>query len=328
MRCPKCTNEVPNDSKICPICQNIFASYFKEVKLTKKQKLKLFAHRILFPTTISLIILTLIIYIITKNKVKINRITDIENLTRNNTNYINDLYISDERHYKYLLTNEEKEIYDIIINEIQNFNQSITINLEKYNINESDFIAENLKNIRCILAMDHPELINFKSLIYTLNDKTIHIRYEIAESQDYMVKQIQTKIEQIQEETNNLSEYEKVKYVYNYLAEENIANESSSAACIITKNCNDQGYAKISQIIFQNLKINSLLATGSIENKYHEWNIVKIENKYYNFDVSASKKNNQLSYDGLLFKNPKYKLYYKKLMPNINGKKYLNKETK
>lgn len=328
MRCPKCTNEIPNDSKICPICQNIFATYFEEVKLTKKQKLKLFAHRILFPTIISLTTLTLIICIITKNKTKMNRITDVENLTRNNETYINDLYISDGRHYKYLLTSEEKEIYDIIINEIQNFSPSITINLEKYNINESDFITKNLKNIKNILAMDHPELINLKSLIYTVNDKAIHIRYEIEENQDYIIGQIKTKIEQIQEETNSLSEYEKIKYVYNYLSEENIANESSSAACIITKNCNDQGYAKISQIIFQNLKINSLLATGSIDNKYHEWNIVKIENKYYNFDVSASKKNNQLSYDGLLFKNKNYKLYYKNLMPNINGKKYLNKETK
>ena len=327
MRCPKCTNEIPNDSKICPICQNIFATYFEEIKLTKKQKIELLVHKILFPTIIITLMIIFITYKITKNRIKNNRITDVNNLVINEKTYINELYISDQRHYTYILTKEEKELYDTIIEAIKNYKTIIEVRLDSSE--ESEFIAKKLRNVKKAISMDHPELIELKDIIYTTNDKTINIKYEIESNEkENKIIEIKQKIEEIKEQTRELSDYEKIKYVYNDLAvKEETKETSSSAICILEKNCNDQGYAKISQIIFQNIKINSILVTGAKNHKYHEWNIVKIEGEYYNFDLSCEK-NKELTYEGLLFKNKDYSISNQKLIPKIKGKKYLNKETK
>ena len=77
MKCPKCFNEIANDNKICPICGNIFATYFEEIKLTKKQKIKLFLHRILFPLIVITTITGVIAFISIKQKKKMERITDV-----------------------------------------------------------------------------------------------------------------------------------------------------------------------------------------------------------------------------------------------------------
>lgn len=331
MKCPKCYNEIQKNSKICPICGNIFATYFEEIKLTPKQKIKLLAHKILFPTVIIIMIIMIIIYIIIKHQTKMNYITDVSDLTKDEAYYINDLYISDSRHYKYLLNKKEKQIYDEILNAIINHQENIKIDLNEYEITQSKFITQTIRKIKDVLSMDHPELIELAFISQKIDENiasiTMHYVFNKEEYKE-IEKLMKETIENIKEETKSLEEYKKVKYVYEYLYNTEKTNniESYSAyGCLILKQCNDEGYAKTSQIIFNNLKINSLISIGLINNKHHELNIVKVENKYYYYDQSLSKKNSKISYKGLLFKDKNYKIYYKKLMPTINGKKYLNK---
>lgn len=338
MKCSKCYNEIPDESKMCPICQNIFATYFEEVKLTKKQKIMLRFHKILFPIIFIIIISSTITSFYIQKQIKMNRITDINDLYLDKTseNYINDLYISDGRHYKYLLNEKEKDIYNQIYSAIKNNEETITINLTTYKIKTSTFSTETLKNIKNILSMDHPELINLSTIsILSIDDEEAKLKINYAflkEEYEIQLIKIKETIEEIKQQTETMNEYEKAKYIYEWFynnTEYNTKKEPisySAAGCLVNKTCNQYGYSKATQIIFQNLKINSILATGSINNKYHEWNIVKIENKYYYFDQTISKQNKEkISYEGLLFKNNKYNLYHKKLMPTINGKKYLTK---
>lgn len=323
MKCPKCYNEIPNDSKTCPLCGTIFASFFEEVKLTPKQKIKLFLHKALFPTIIILIIISLVTLKITTYKTKMKRITDIEDLIQDKTSkaYINDLYISDERHYKYLLNQKEQELYDKIIETIKNNQQEIEINIKEYADTKEEFNTKTIRQIKQTISMDHPELINIGQIKTSENIDTfkIHIIYAINnEEYNIVEQQIISLIEQIKEETIDYSEYEKIKHIYITLKEQtkettNKDAKYNSAACIKEKECTSEGYSKLVQIIFQNLKINSLIATGNINTKYHEWNIVKVENKYYNYDQTTNK---------VLFKKSNYELYNKKLMPTVNGTKY------
>lgn len=326
MKCPKCFNEIPDDSKTCPICSTIFASFFEEHKLTKKQIVFLFFHKYIFSILAITILLSLIIIKTTTENTKMKRITDVNNLVIDKTSkqYINDLYVSDERHYKYILNKKEQQLYDEIIEAIKQKKEIIEINPKDYNTTTSEFNIKVLKKIKETISMDHPELLNlgYIKTSENIDGLKIHIIYSLnEEATNNNINEIKNIIETIKEKTNNLSEYEKIKEIYKFIDEKTEQAETKeptnySAACIIEGHCNSEGYAKIAQILFQNTKINSILATGSLNSKYHEWNIVKIENKYYYYDQTENK---------LLFKNDKYELHNKKLMPKINGKKYISK---
>ena len=319
MKCPKCFNEIPEDSKICPICQNIFAAYFEETKLTTKQKILLWLHKALFPIIITSIVLTMITMQYVIYKTKINRITNVNDLVIDKKTYINDLYISDERHYKYLLNKKQQEVYNIILNAIKNNEEYIEIDTTKYSNKQSEFNTKILKKVKQVISIDHPELINLGYIkpIETKDGYKIKIYYSGVDY-DNSILEIKNIIENIKKETTNYEEYDKIEYIYNYLKQKTTKTSKEEpkvygAACIIDGECNSEGYAKIVQIIFQNLKINSILATGNINTKYHEWNIVKVKNKYYYYDQTTNK---------ILFKDKTYELYNKKLLPRINGKEY------
>ena len=325
MKCPKCFNEIANNNKICPICGNIFATYFEEIKLTKKQKIKLILHRILFPLVITTVIVGIIVLITINQKRKMERITDVNELIKDETsvNYINDLYISDGRHYEYLLNKTEKEIYNILLDAIKKHEETIKIDKEKYKISESKFKTETIKKIKDVLTMDHPELIQVGNINYgiELNQVTIKVDYIMNEEQ-YLkaIDEMKNKIEELKIEDNEL---EVVKNVYNHLYDTELIQKheiSNAYECLVQKKCNDKGYAKAIQIIFNNLKINSMIAIGTINHKHYEWNIVKVDNKYYYYDQTLAKENEDFSYKGLLFNDKKYELNYKSLMPTISKK--------
>lgn len=323
MKCPKCFNEIPDDSKICPICQNIFASYFEEKELTTKQKIKLILHKTLFPSILIILLISLVTIGYIMHKTKMDRITDVNKLVQDITlkSYINDLYISDERHYKYLLNKKEQELYDEIINAIKEYKEYIEVDTSKYNKKKSEYNTKTLKKIKQAISMDHPELINLGYIKQSENIDTykIHFLYTISQEEyDTSKELLKEIIENLKNETKELNKYDKIEYIYNYINEHAKQNKSIepklySATCILNNECNSEGFAKISQIIFQNLKINSILATGNINTKYHEWNIVEIEKEYYYYDQTREK---------ILFKDKNYELYNKQLLPKINGKKY------
>lgn len=331
MKCSKCYKEIPNDSKICPIYQNIFASFFQETKLTKKQKIELFLHKAIFPFIIALTILTLISLICISQTIKSNRITDISELQIdiNSKDYINELYISDGRHYKYLLNKQEKKIYDQIYNAIKKNEDTVIIDVNENKIDVSKFATKTFKKIKNILSLDHPELINVSTIIITSkkeNQIIININY-ILNKNDYVpqVINIQQMINELKEQTKEMDDYNKVKFVYEWFynnTEYKVKKGNatySTKECFINRKCDNHTYAKTIQIVLQNLNINSILAIGTFNNKYHEWNIVKINNKYYYYDQTISKQSkDKINYDGLLYKNKNYKLYYKSLMPTIS----------
>ena len=80
---------------------------------------------------------------------------------------------------------------------------------------------------------------------------------------------------------------------------------------LILKKCNIYGYAKAAQLLLTNININSMLVTGTLNNRYHEWNIVTLENKYYNYDPANRK---------IYFKENNYVPYHKNVIPNTEKK--------
>ncbi len=122
-----------------------------------------------------------------------------------------------------------------------------------------------------------------------------------------------------------MSEKDKIIYVYNYVAKHNYdhtfmySKSNQSAYSFFTKGTSVcAGFAKSSQLIFQNIGINSYLVMSD----NHMWNYVEYNGKYYVFDAtvgaSFTDKTNENYYYGLGQTTVKSTYgKYKELYPSI-----------
>ncbi len=257
---------------------------------------------------------------------------------------INDLYKSKELNYRLQLNSKEQKIYDIYIEKILNFESNFTIDMSDFKVGKNYSLFIVLGDIAKAIQYDHPELIQYGTAEFSkqIDDEYVDVTITYTMSkEDYEknIKEIKIQIDEIKEKTKKLSEYKKVEYVYNYLGTKNnygevkdpmgqsayaAFNDSLSPVCA--------GYAKASELIFNNIGITSVLATGQLSASWlvsdsHAWNVVKVDGHYYNYDVTQSsvgKSEDRITYYGLLNKNQSDELKFdnKKVIPYIDGKKY------
>ncbi|MBR3210602.1 MAG: hypothetical protein IKF71_01535 [Bacilli bacterium] len=143
-------------------------------------------------------------------------------------------------------------------------------------------------------SIDHPEVI-FKE--YSIVDNKI-IAY-------LGVRRIAREIDIIQKETKNMSDKDKIIYVYDYVSRKHYdyvftgsMDNQSIYSFYSTSSTVCAGFAKTSQVIFQNIGINSYLVHGS----NHMWNYVEYEGKFYVFDATVGacqRKGSPAFYEGL-----------------------------
>jgi len=255
---------------------------------------------------------------------------------------INDLYKSKEINYRFLLDENEKELYDIYIQKILNFESSFSIDFGDYEYEHFYEFSNKFSKINQALMMDHPEMFYFGYPSYSQGEdsNSLHIKINYSmNKQQYLnrINEIQKQIDSINEKTTNLTEYEKVLYVYEYLGNKNnysiVTDAMSQSAYAAFSNSFSPvcaGYARASQLIFSNIGITSMLISGELKSNFimgdnHEWNVVKIDNKYYNFDVTQSSilktTTGKISYYGFLVEG-NLSPSYRKLSPYINGNDY------
>lgn len=222
---------------------------------------------------------------------------------KNSNAFINELYMSDEYFKKSLLNEEDYYIYQTIIEK----------NIEdetKIIIKCSDDCANKFSKALNAVYLDHPELLSFKGI----NSYQIHPGYISYNNHHYFSKiksyfaskRIAREMENIRNKTKNMSEKEKIIFVYNYVGSHNYdrifmySSSNQSAYSFFSKGesvC--VGFAKATQIIFQNIGIKSypVLTTN------HMFNYVEYNGKYYIFDAtyaaSFRDKTHENYYNGL-----------------------------
>lgn len=304
------------------------------------------AKKFLLVLLIAIILIVLII-----NRIKYARInswiTDVKDLVqdKNSFYYINDLYISDGRHYEHLLDKKEKKLFEDVYSAIKNRQSTVVLDLNEFeysNFTRAVVVDTAFEKVFDVLSMDHPELIYYSPAAnmfsYERNSKniTVYLDYSMNdETYQANLQTIQNVLKFMSVETEGMSEYEKCKYVYEWLAKNNVygapnggLSHSAYAAFAIGESPVCEGYAKAAQIIFQNIGVNSIYVDGRLRGGKHAWNLVKIEGKYYYFDVTQSSAfkdyiGDPISYNGFLPMNVKsYKIDYKQITPEIKGKKY------
>lgn len=210
---------------------------------------------------------------------------------KKSSTYINDLYASDERIYNNFLNTTEKKIYRELVKGTKIYNGKMNIQ-----ITDKETSVEKVLDA---IKVDHPELLNFGSVTYSWdNDGNYKIKVNNATIillEQINISRIERIVYRIKEETKNMSDYEKIKYVYEWMGENSdydrsftyMAKNQSAYNVFINKNAVCAGFAKASQIIFQNIGIESYGVSGNTTGP-HMWNIIKYKGKYYFFDSTVA----------------------------------------
>lgn len=204
---------------------------------------------------------------------------------------------------------KEQEIYKEIYVILTEFEEDVVLSTT-----DTDMISH---AFRCVLV-DHPEIfyvsgysiskymagdtikkIAFKGT-YTMDKDTADSKRVIID--DYVDKCL-SGISQ------SASDYEKVKYVYTYLIDDNTYDLESENNQNILSVCENQvtvcqGYAKMTQLLLNKLGVFCILVNGTALNAIqidedgvlyesdekdwgaHVWNIVKADGNYYNVDTT------------------------------------------
>ena len=221
----------------------------------------------------------------------------IENNFKNDTCY--------NYHYQHL-TKKQQQLYQKIYNIAYDQEKDIQIGQ-----NDMDKVTPIIEKV----LKDHPEFFYIEE--WTLTNKGIfNFKYTFTKKgiKKYQ-KQLDTLVQQIKETTKDLDDYEKIKYIYEYLIqqceylEEADYNQEVISALIYHKTvCS--GYAKALQYLLHEVGIEATYLTGmsdvsSGNNDYHAWNMVKYDNDYYYIDATWGDLVNSdfetVNYDYLMF---------------------------
>ena len=204
---------------------------------------------------------------------------------RKSSAYVNDLYKSDEFFKNKLLDKKGKKVYEKIINMSLNDTKKA-----EFSCNDCEGI---MHEVYCALYLDHPELISYKGVSYRGYPNYIEIYNDqnLGKLQTYLgTRRIEREMDIIRKETAGMSDKEKIIYVYDYVASHNYdqifmySKSNQSAYSFFTKGSSVcAGFAKASQMIFQNIGIESKLVLDDD----HMWNYVKYKDKWYIFDATV-----------------------------------------
>lgn len=252
--------------------------------------------------------------------------------------YVNELYKSKEINYRMLLNKQEKKLYEEVIENMIDFKTSFKVDMKDYDFNYDSLYFDKINEVTNIVFMDHPELIHIGivsmskqkgSTTVTISPKYLMTRNEYLSN----IEEIKVIINKVKKDTKDLDEYEKVKYVYDYIGKSNTygnvkdyMGQSAYSAFNIDLSPVCAGYSKASQILFNNIGINSLLVFGDAEyalflGDAHAWNNVEIDGKYYLYDVTMSSNlEGKEFYRGFLIDDKDHKPWNKKSVPNLSKK--------
>lgn len=152
----------------------------------------------------------------------------------------------------------------------------------------------------CVLG-DHPELFyvdgfrvisrkeDGRIVKKTFSGSYLYDTQEIAKRAEALERAVQ-KI--VGEGTEGMSEYEKVRYVYEYLVTnteyvQNASDNQNICSVLLGGASVCQGYAKAMQYLLERMGVRTLLVTGTVDGREeHAWNLVRIDGAYYHVDVT------------------------------------------
>jgi len=192
--------------------------------------------------------------------------------------------------YRAMLTSTQQTVYDQVYQNAMKLNASFDIG--------SSIDKDGLTNIMTAIYNDHPELFwmdTSYSYGYTTKGTVVSIALEFNDTANN-ISASKNKFDSVANtiiaKTSGLSsDLEKEKMVYKSLMnivtydENSILNQSAYSA-MVNGSSVCAGYSRAFQYIMMQIGIPCYFCSGYANNGYHAWNIVKLNNTYYNVDLS------------------------------------------
>lgn len=198
----------------------------------------------------------------------------------------------ENKFYYAKLSEEERLIYREVY-------QGLREQLAEFHVHSAD--GEQVNAILYEVLFDFPELFwsdgEVVSTAYLDTYVTVEPAYNCSVEAK---KQKQAEVEMatktiLASVPGNISEYEKIKYVYEYIVNsveyvEGAPDNQNIYSSLVGKASVCAGYAKATQYLLEKLGIYSIYVTGMAQNvgkeELHAWNIVRCDDKYYYVDTT------------------------------------------
>ena len=156
------------------------------------------------------------------------------------------------------------------------------------------------KVYQCVL-IDHPEYFyveGYEYAVYSMGDKLLGIEInatytmEEQECREYKAQIDEAVAEILKQAPKNGSDYEKIKFVYEYIIYhtryDKNAEQNQNIYSVFAGNASVcQGYAKATQYLLNCLGVECTLVFGKVgDGEAHSWNMVKADEEYYYLDTT------------------------------------------
>ncbi|MBO5459732.1 MAG: hypothetical protein J5981_05735 [Lachnospira sp.] len=192
--------------------------------------------------------------------------------------------------YRAMLSDTQKEVYDQIYEGVLELKENVSLCRQ---LDQSS-----IKNVMNAVFNDHPELFWLEmgySYGYTSKGTVISVMLKYNETADTLQSSKEKFLSAAGKIINAASvlttDEEKEKYVYKAIQnmcvyDENAELNQSAYSVFVNGRSVCAGYSRAFQYIMQQLNIPCYFCTGYANGGNHAWNIVYIDGKYYNVDLS------------------------------------------
>ena len=195
--------------------------------------------------------------------------------------------------YAYETLNEtEKRVYDEVVYAIRNREESVLLATTDVDSLEKVYMA--MRYDYCDLfwsdsyeyelysnSENEPIKLYFNPIYNMDEEEQNRLQVQIDQEADRMLEGIQQEV----------SDYEKVLYVYRTLIEETdysveAENNQNIISTFVTHETVCQGYSYGAQYLLDKLGVPCITVCGTSEGENHSWNLIKMDGEYYYMDVT------------------------------------------
>nr|WP_269206246.1 transglutaminase domain-containing protein [Clostridium botulinum] len=202
------------------------------------------------------------------------------------------------------IVNNRKEFYNVLKESLENFETQVNFKIPNYN--EKDYDLSIIDEI----LLQHPDIdYGFKSWEYTLYENPnyskrilkVNLKYELdKKTMEKEKKDVKNKVNYILKSIikPDMSDIEKELAIHDYIiklgnydvkaknAKKYVPEDFNAYGILINKTGVCESYAKATYHLLNNAGIQCKYITGKAAGEDHSWNMVKIDNKWYNLDVT------------------------------------------